>query len=323
MKTILPYNKPLYCSYNYTGALHVCGQNDSQLDNWVLNHYILWKYVIREPSQQHMPRLIIQRASVYEDFPFMDHHKMWKKYIKGSYAPIIKAFLADGNYVYYTNVDDYYISAYSAYKNYHNPHDGIINGYDDIKKVYFVSSYDKTGQYNNFEVPMYEFSRAWYSKYNYKNVEGEGFIIGLKLNPNAGYEADNDLILTDLKRYLNSEKFIEEPEPMVFGVNAYSEIEKYITSAIKDGKICWDKRIFRIISEHKLSMAKRIEYLYKETLVPKNMVDEYKSIFELAENTRLLHLKHLITENSRLLSKIRDNIGLIAEKEVELLSRIK
>lgn len=316
---ILPYYSPTYCAYNYVGALDVCGQCDPQMNEWIVNSYILWKYNIDNNY------ITLIRSGVFGLIPFMYNHRMWKRHIKNNYREIFKTLLDDDFYVYYCNVDDYYIPTTSAYNKRHFPHDGLIYGYNENKHIYYVCAYNSTGIYTNFEVPMELFDKAWYSKYNMSDEEqlGEGTIIGLRLDPNAGYKADIDAIFKDIKRYVNSEIIDKNTIPVVFGLNVYKEIDKKINATIKGETVFKDKRLLKILSEHKLAMKRRFEFLYNNSIIPQDMLKDYGKVYDLAEITRMVHLKYSLTNNQKLLCKIRDNINRIGDEEYRLLNKIK
>lgn len=316
MKKILPYDEPAYSAYNYMGALNVCGQKDRRMEEWIMEKCVLWKYNINEN------RLTIMNSSVLSEIPFMHQHYMWKKHIKENYRDIFKALLDDGFYISYDNVDEYYIPSTGAYKNKHFWHDGLIYGYDDEKGKYYISTYNAKRKYTNFDVPMDLFDKAWHSKYNNSMQEGEGTIIALRLDTTTEYKADANKIIENIKKYVDSVVVGIKQESTVFGFDVYKAIKKRIELAICDQIKADDIRLFKVFSEHKLMMKKRIEYLFKEAVLPLSFVNDYNNLFELTEKTRMIYLKYTFTKNKELLFAIKDNINKIANEEFRLLNKI-
>lgn len=321
-KKILPYIAPTYRTYNYMACLDVCAQGDPRMDNWVLNYYTSWCCEKNETGNPKVPAVRIPYSQIWRVPIFFNHCRISKKYIQNCYTQVFKNFLNDGCYIYFNIVDDYYMQIKPAYKRYHYPHDGLITGYDEEKKVYYVSTYTKSGNFENVEVSFGEFNRAWHSRYMDNTALGAD-IIGLKLHPEEKYEPLVDKILEDIHRYVSSEVTEEHKrQDSVFGLAVYHEIERFFQAVLQNGYPCYDKRLFRLIYEHKLSMYRRLKYLNEESIVPPETVKSYKEVLDIANKTYMLHLKYLMTDNTDCLCKMHQNIREIADRESRLLSKI-
>lgn len=290
-KKVLPYLEPTYCTYNYMACLDVCAQGDPRMDNWVLNYYTSWCCEKNETGDPKVPSVRIPHSQIWRVPSFFNHYKIPKKYIQNCHVKLFKDFLDDGCYIYFNGVDDYYLQIKASYKRRHYPHDGMITGYDEEKKVYYVSTYIKTGKFENVEVPVGEFSRAWHSRYMDNDAQGAD-VIGLKLDPSKNYEPSIDKILEDIRLYVASEVTEQHKRhDSVFGLAVYDELKNFFRAVVQDGYPCYDKRLFRLIYEHKLSMYRRLEYLNKEGIVSSEIVEAYKTVLDTANKTYMLHLK--------------------------------
>ncbi len=301
------------------GALDVCGHNDPRMDNLYLNLYIFWKYILSNDS------IHIIKSGVFVDVPFLYKQHMWKRYIKDYYKSIFKALLDDDFYVYCTNVDEYYMAGTRPYNEYHFPHDVLIYGYDEEKQLYYIATYDNTGHYNKLEVSMDCFDKAWYSKYNrnYREDVSEGFLQGFKIEEAKDYVEDLNQIINDLKIYIDSKDVENENKPAAYGMKVYKHISDYISRGIVREIVFKDCRMLKLVSEHKALMLKRFEFLQNNQIISEQMVNDYKNIYTLSENTRMLQLKYIVTKNDNILFEIRDNVSRIADEEFRLLSKIK
>ena len=321
-KKVLPYFEPIYRTYNHMACLGVCAQGDPQMNYWALNNYTSWVCSRNSFRQQKSPQIGIPYASIWRTPPFFYHWRTAKKYVNNCYAEVFKAFINDGYYVYFTNVDDYYIKMKSAYKRYHFPHDGVITGYDEDKKVFYISAYSKSGHFENMEIPTAEFGRAWHSKYN-NDDPNDGTIVILKIVPDKGYTPDNNKMLNDIDEYVRSVVTPNsDSNDLVFGLKVYDELNAFFDAVVAGDCPCHDTRLLRIIYEHKLSMYRRLEYLCKESIVSPEIVDSYKMVLDTANKSCMLHLKYVITNNKGCLNKIQQNINIITDMETRLLSSV-
>lgn len=132
-----------------------------------------------------------------------------------------------------------------------------------------------------------------------------------------------DQIINDFKIYIDS-KYVENGnEPAAYGMKVYKHISDNISRGIVREIVFKDCRMLKLVSEHKALMLKRFKFLQKNQIISEQMVNDYKNVYNMSENTRMLQLKCIVTKNDNILFAIRDNVSRIADEEFRLLSKIK
>lgn len=110
----------------------------------------------------------------------------------------------------------------------------------------------------------------------------------------------------------------------MFGIVVHDYIAKYI-SKLFDGSIpyeCMDRRVMRLIWEHKKVMLERIEHIEKDLELDNKISTNYKPLLAEANNARMLYASHNINRRDSLLPVIRHKLLYIKSEENKLLNEL-
>lgn len=244
------------------------------------------------------------------------------EFLKGYTHYIIRNLLDAGYYVCFSGIDDYYVEGKSWYRERHFSHDGCICGYDQNNKTYCIYSYDKNWIYQKFWTSQKSFEAGRKSSFE----KGQyGSIFGIKPKESE-VSFSPEIALNKIAEYLDStlEKYPETSEGTVFGIVVHDYIVKYVEK-LYDGTIPYDKmdrRVFRMIWEHKKAMFQRIELIEKAFSLDNSISEAYKSVISDADSCRMLYAAHHIKQRNFILPTIQKKLVALKSREQELLKEL-
>lgn len=120
------------------------------------------------------------------------------------------------------------------------------------------------------------------------------------------------------------EKYPEDEEGRVFGIVVHDYIAKYI-SKLFDRSIPYermDRRVMRLIWEHKKVILERIEHIEKDLELDNKISTNYKPLLAEANNARMLYASHNINRRDSLLPIIQHKLLYIKSEENKLLNEL-
>ena len=115
--------------------------------------------------------------------------------------------------------------------------------------------------------------------------------------------------------------FEEDKTP--YGIAVQNYIVKYLDKLI-EGVIPYeniDRRIFRLVWEHKKAMFERIETIEKMLELDSVLSDEYINIVKMADNMRMLYASYRIKKRDGLLPLIKNELIKLIEAEKMILTK--
>lgn len=291
------------------------------LRNWYLNHAIHLSCTQRFLNGFTTPELNVVH-SAWNDCPYFEQHWFSMKFLDGYVNPLIRNMLDNGYYVLFGGVDDYYIEGKSWYHERHVNHNGMICGYDQEKKTYALYAYDKSWVYRKFVTTQKSFDRARISS------EKQGYpgnVFGVKPRKDV-IEFDPILVIQNIREYLDVAKSADvlASSEKVFGNEVHKYLSQYVNK-LHEGTIPYDRmdrRIFRLIWEHKKVMLERMEKLEEQLGMDSGVVQEYKEIVDLANTLRMLYASHHLKRRDSVLPFLRDQLLVIKDKEATLLQEL-
>lgn len=319
-KVELPLVSPTYSTY-HSAILSASISENLSIRNWYLNEVIqldccrdfLWGYTT--------PLLRVEGLYM-TDNPYVE--KVWysTRFMKGSLNRIIKNMLDEGYYVYFSGVDDYYVKGKSWYKERHFSHDGAICGYNQEDKTFCIYAYDKNWVYKKFWTPQKCFNLGK------KAIESKGIfgeICAVKAK-DTKVDFNVDLALLNIAKYLDSnmEKYPVDGKGHVYGAAVHNYIAKYVDK-LYDGSIPYermDRRIFRLIWEHKCIMLERIECIEREFSIAGEVSTKYADLVKEADTMRMLYASHRLRRRDSVLPVIKNKLISLAENERILLNEL-
>ncbi len=315
----LPLAEPLYKTHNNQGPGTAIAVNNPTIRNWYLNEVMNLSCYRKFLSGYTSPIISIVNGSWVAN-PYFEKNKVSSEFAKGYINPIIREMIDNGVYVAFGGVDDYYVKGKSWYKERHFSHDGLICGYDQEEKTYCICAYDSSWVYRKFWTPQKCFNAGRLAmRKQGKYCE----IWGLRVKDDI-IEFSPKIVYSNLKKYLDSNRekypFIED-ESKVYGIVVHEFIAEYV-SKLYNGDIPYermDRRVFRMIWEHKKVMLERI-MLVEKTLEYDNSISErYKHIVSEADTMRMLYASHHLKRRDSVLPIIKEKLLALMENERELL----
>ncbi len=316
----LPLIEPIYSTYHYQGSGTVIYGNNLSIRNWYLNNAVNLTCQRDFLFGVNTPRISIVNSN-WTTIPCFESYWYITRFLKGSTGRLIREFLDQGYYVYFSGVDDYYIKGKTFYKKRHFKHDGLICGYNQEDKTYCVFAYDEKWVYNKFWIPQksFEIGRQAGEPQNYNY-----HICGIKAKDEE-IKLDCEVILKNIKEYLDSslEKYPPNECGDVFGIVVHDYIAMYIDK-ICNGDITFenvDKRVFRLIWEHKKAMEERIEKVEQQMKLNSNFSKKYKKIVAESDKTRMIFAAYLQNNKVALLPLIKGKLIHIKNNENKLLEK--
>ena len=351
-KVILPYCEPMYLTYNYLSVIGVPAKQNNTSDIWYYNNTVQWS-CMRKFLHGYTSPLINLRIGEIKEYPFLYQSVVNYRFTEKNISDIIKRMIDSGFYVAFSGVDDYYVKGKSWYKEKHFNHDGLIIGYNEKNEgnkenknkaensenkiensankagktenceedTFFIASYNNRWIFTVFETPQKCFFEGM--KACIKNGE-YGCIEALKAN-NKKISLDLKFIRETVEDYIFSKSFDYSfnKSDAVLGIAVYDFICMYFDKLL-DGSIPYerkDRRILRLIWEHKKCMQKRIEYCENYCGWDNSLSEEYKKIVVLADKARFIYSKFVLKYSALDIEKIQQLLMLIKQKEFKLLKK--
>lgn len=311
-KVELPLIDPPFCTYNFQGMPGAIICNNPSIWNWYLNKAVSLKCTTKFLSGFTSP-MITTENTILREVPWLNKLYFPVKYLGSATNRIIRELIDDGYYVWFERVDDYYIKGKSYYKERHFPHDGLISGYDLDKKTFTIIAYDKDWIFRSFKTPMQCFGRAQ----NAQIKKGDyGILCGIKVQEEQ-IKLDLSTIYSGLKKYLESSVDSERICGIVVHKYICIYLDKLLDQSIPTNRI--DRRVFRMIWEHKKVMLKRIEAIESELKLGESISSEYSSLVELANNMRMLYVMFQKKPRNSILVNLKGKLEALNDIEEQLL----
>ncbi len=314
----LPLIEPLYSAYHYQGAGSAILKNNTSISNFYLNRAVRLTCTRKFLSGFTTPEVTVEDSS-WDKIPYFVRKICSTQFVRGYANYVIKNLLDDGFYVLFSGVDDYYVKGKSWYRERHFSHDGMITGYDRDNKTYTLYAYDENWIYRKFITPQACFLKGL----NAVLHKGQhGSLCGLKPTDEV-VPFLPEIACAKIEEYLDSSigKYPENEEGTVYGIAVQDYVCKYL-DRIYHGFIPYermDRRVFRVIWEHKKVMHRRIVMTENVWGMAPDLGDRYRRLAEEADAARLLYAAYHMRRRDSLLPLIRDRLAKIRTEEENIL----
>ena len=313
----LPLVDPIYSTYHHAPGSAIIKDNPS-IRNFYLNQVMNIRCTRKFLSGFTTPGINIIQVNV-GDNPYLDRKWMSMQYLGSAIHSVIRNMIDAGYYVCFTGIDDYYVKGKSWYKERHFNHDGCICGYNQEDKTYCIYAYDSNWIYQKFWTPQaaFEAGRKALAK---RGVIGS--ICGVKAKSDI-VDFQPQLVLDKMKEYLDSslKKYPKTDEGEVHGIVVNDYIAMYVDK-LYDGSIPYermDRRVFRLIWEHKKAMLERLEKMENTLGLSNRTSTAYKKIVAEADKMRMLYASHHMRRRDAVLPIIHNRLIDVKKHERELL----
>lgn len=317
----LPLLEPMYSTYHRQGPCTAIIVKNPTIRNWYLNRVM---NLTCSRSFLHgftSPQISIAESSWCEN-PHFEQITISSRFVKGHINAIIREMIDEGYYVAFTNVDDFYIKNKTWYHKRHFIHDGMICGYNQNDKTFCIYAYDSNWRYRKFWTPQRSFnnSRIALSK-------RDAFVYLTALRPSEEVvEFSVKEVYDKLKEYLDSDliKYPFEGEGEVYGIVVHKFIAEYISKLYK-GEIPYDRmdrRVFRLIWEHKKVMLERIMLVEKSIGLRNTISRKYEDLVKEAHELRMMYASHHMKRRDTILPIIQKRLLHLMQNEEKLLRQL-
>lgn len=317
----LPLTEPLFSTYHYQGNCGAIIAENTSVRNWYLTEAVNMTCNRKFLSGFTSPDVSIINTS-WVNCPYFEVIWLNSRFAKGYINSIIRQMLDEGYYVVFNNVDDYYVEGKTWYKERHFNHDGMICGYDQKDKTYCLYCYDSKWVYRKFWTSQRSFNNARIA------MEKKGIFVEL-----CALKVKNDeakflpqIVYERLKEYLDSDikKYPFEGEDSVFGIVVHEFVAEYIAKLYR-GEIPYeqmDRRVFRLIWEHKKAMYERIELMEKSLGLNSTISRKYANLVKEADTMRMLYASHYMKRRDSVLPIIKKMLLKLMQEERKLLNQL-
>lgn len=315
----LPIEQPMFSTYHYQGNGSAILHENMSIRNWYLNNAIMLVCSKKFLDGFTTPELSVEKSSVIDN-PFIEKMFIPIKCLGESFNPVVKRFIDCGYYVSYWGIDDYYVEGKTWFNERHFLHDGLICGYDQKDCTYTLFAYDKNWVYNVFKTSQSGINRGRRAGMH-ECCTGE--ICALKPYKDHVY-VDSQYIISGVEEYLRStiNNYPLRTGGKVRGIAVHNYLLNYL-DMLKEGKIPYermDKRVFRLVWEHKKVMRERLHAVEQESNRICVFSEKYRRIVDKADKMRYLYATYSIKKKDSLLSIIANYLYEITNEEMVILS---
>lgn len=315
----LPLSKTVYQTFSFQGCTSAMIAANPSIRNWYLNEIFILqcnKFFLNGGFSS--PEVLI-RATLQSDCPYMEFETVSLKYLEGALHSVIKSMIDAGYYIYFNNLDDYYVPGKCWYKQWHFAHDGMIFGYNQNAHTYDILSYDENWIFQPYKTPQRAVEKGFRSCAE-SNTHGLLFVMKprsviVDLNPKT--------ILITLKEYLQSTLENDPPDigDHAFGIVVHDYVAKYLDLLYNEfyPHERMDRRVFRMIWEHKVVMLERLQAVEKKLKMDNEISQRYLPVVQEANKLRMMYASHFMKPRKSLLPSIKNELISLKKTEEEIL----
>ncbi|MBE7058970.1 MAG: hypothetical protein E7387_07760 [Ruminococcaceae bacterium] len=318
----LPLVEPLYSTYHYQGTCTAILASNPTIRNWSLNQIMSLSCNRKFLKGFTSPEITVDKSS-WGWCPHLIKINVSSQFEKRNINSVIRELIDNGFYIVFENVDDYYVEGKTWYKERHFNHDGLICGYDQNNKTYCIYAYDSNWIYRKFWTPQKAFNagRAAMLK------QGVSTIFYAVKAMDDIVDFSPRIVCDNIKEYLDSdlEKYPFEGEDDVYGIVVHEYIAEYVSKLYR-GDIPYermDRRVFRLIWEHKKAMLERIKLVEEKLGMNTDISQKYAVLVGEADTMRILYAAHHMKRRDPVLPVIQSKVLQLMEDERKLLTKLE
>lgn len=313
----LPLSEPTFSTYHYQGTDGIVSAANPYIHNFTLNRRIVLLCTQKFLTGFSSPELTICDTAFWAN-PYVEQYSVDLHFIQEDPCQVICQMLAEGYYVYFEGVDDFYVKGKSFYQQRHFSHDGMIHGFNSDVKMFNLYAYNQQWRYRSFETPMADFLRGLTAVQTQQTVPSR--LVALKAKPDL-VALEPKTIENHIRYYLTPNLHGENNSVMCISVQTLMEdyLQLLETGTIPYEKTDW--RIFRLLWEHKKCMLERMIAI--ENLLWKNnkFSSPYNTDIVKEMNVlRLIYARHTTKREDALLSLLQNRLQRLTIREQEILT---
>lgn len=320
-KIVLPLVEPVFSTYHDQGCSAAFISTNRSIKNWYINKSILLYCNKKFLDGYTSPQLQVKHTNLYE-MSCIHKHQTSLKFLGNRRKKIVRDMLAEGYYIQFNGIDDYYVEGKSWYKTRHFAHNGMIYGYDDEKETYSIFAYDKNWIYKGFEVSQKCF---WRGMKEGEKLVNDCYITAIKPKSET-IDIDLKSMCFLLKMYLNPElgKIWLNMNNFIHGLEVHDYLCIYLNK-IEDNSIPYERadwRVFRLLWEHKKMMLHRIIAVEELLGYNNDLSNEYLEIVKMADDIRMMYANYMVRRRDLLLGIIKSKLLRVKNAEMDVITRL-
>ena len=320
-QTLLPLLEPIYSTYHVQSIGYAVASSNPSIRNWYLNEVLSLTCRQRFLNGYTTPDIRIDKSPWLEN-PYLEKRWIKMRILGRAINEVIKNMIDMGYYVYFGDIDDFYIQGKSWYHKRHFVHDGLICGYNREDKTYCIYAYDSNWICRRFFTPQSGLDRGR------KAMEKQGvygYMCGIKpYKDTILFSAEQ--ALKNINEYNSSDlsMYPMTGEDMAYGIVVHIYMAKYI-DMLYDGLIPYERmdwRIFRVLWEQKKFMQERIRCIEKDFDMSDDISSKYGHLVSETDSMRMLYASHHMRRRDSILPGISKKLLLVHDKEKDLLKEL-
>ena len=317
----LPYQTPIYSSLHYLACPGVAAKQNPTCDIWYDNCTVALNGYYKHdsyPNNKPCFDLYLKEGSI-NHISILDRTSINTLFVKHCSINLIRNILQEGYYVYFNNVDDFYVEGKQGYQSYHFPHDGMISGIDDENKTLTLIAYDINGKFRPFITSQQSFEKGLLEGLKAKNETDD--LWAMRAN-HTQYTLNVPAIIHAIQEYLNP--LISTISQDIFKCTWYG-IETYeglisCFEKVRRKEVVLRHPIMMLFWEHKKCMLHRLVQIETARNLDHQYSSEYQTIVSCLEGLRYLYLKYTMTLQDHILKSMQTKLRLLKSQEIEILS---
>lgn len=328
MKICLPTSYPPITSYpGVANILSILWVNKDKVLPWICDRYI---------------QIIIRPYNIRTRSDFYDQADTDNYVCEGYLCPFIgwlRNNQTTANFSIFTDyieyqikhgyylepcLDNYYLSCSALFNKRHHIHSTFIYGFDNEKKLIYISDFYDNGRYTREKVSYDEIN---------KSIEGIDYFINLFKYQESDYSFNITLLKIFIEDYINCRDSLKKFEftctdynkDILYGLDFYNYIKDVFCNEYPI-----DTRPFHVLYDHKVMMKIRLEYLHKINVIDYNefciLQERNNLLINSSHIFRNMAIKYNTTHDFGLLHRIKEYCNSLKQSDynffVDLLNCI-
>ncbi|MBW5445445.1 hypothetical protein GE107_05140 [Cohnella sp. CFH 77786] len=326
---LLPLSRPIIASWANHAHIFSIIERNPESSNWIYSNYIQLELV--ESLHGGPPLLNYSFPKTPEEScRLLEVSRSTRESVAaaGGAVAFLKESARNGCYAYLF-LNAYHLPHYPFYHIKHLPHDPLVRGYDERKRLFFLSDFHLADggilQYGTFAVPFKQLELAYEDM-----APAEDKLDGIEL---FGYRAEavcpfeRDQVKLYLSDYLNA-SFTQDKEETwlatqvsAYGVAVYDYVLEHLSRVLEKREEP-DFRLIHVLHDHKFLMLRRLEHMKNLGYVREEAAQAYEPILKQCAMIRNLALKFGVSGNLKFLSEANVVLRAIPGEEKRILESL-
>ena len=293
-------NCPTLCTFNDIAIpIGIIESNVNQdISNWLISNFMGLHYRLT------WNQIVFNTRKFYHWDCFNSRKILLANASLDRFSSTIIQSILNNEYIYMF-VNEYYLPSRTHYYKSNFIHDLCVYGFDNKKRLFYISAYNTEKKYTFQCVKFEELYAAFINFYvPFRQIEKsiwKNRILAFRLKDNFNFQNIKVKQVNNcIYRYCTSLN-------LGYGINIYQFIDHHINKVLQQ-KSNLDLRLFRILTEH----------IYIVSLLKHEAINHQQSV-TCAERIFLTAIKYTLTNKDKLLQNIKNDLLFLKSYEIESL----